>query len=176
MGEAEIIAQQHMGAQAPRQRHRQAHEADIHLPLRDEARQRVHRPFAGGDLDRGKAGAEAARLVLQHAGIGGRTDIAEGDAADFAAPRAPAGALRASEALQHRAGLDEEHLARRGERHRAPGAREKPRRQRALDLLDLHGERGRGDVQPLRRAREMQLLGEGYEIAQMPQFHRATAC
>src|SRR5690349_4117451 len=40
-----------------------------------------------------------------------------------------------------------------------------------LELADLLAHRRLGDVQPLCRAAEMQLLGDGDEVAEMSQFH-----
>ena len=42
-----------------------------------------------------------------------------------------------------------------------------------LERLDLLRERRRGDVQTRRRPPEVQLLGHGDEVAQLPQFHPA---
>ena len=48
-----------------------------------------------------------------------------------------------------------------------PPAREQLRVERALDLLDLHRERGRRDTKHLGRLTEMQLLGDRDEIAKV---------
>jgi hypothetical protein len=44
----------------------------------------------------------------------------------------------------------------------------------AFERLDLLGERRTRDMQPLRRATEVQLFGDGHEVAQLPQLHPAS--
>ncbi len=58
-----------------------------------------------------------------------------------------------------------------GRRHTAPVVREQLDGQHPFECPDLPAEPGLGNVQPLRRAAEMQLFGDHDEIAQMPQFH-----
>jgi len=41
----------------------------------------------------------------------------------------------------------------------------------ALERLDLLGQRRTRNVQPLGRATEIQLLGDGHEVAQLTQLH-----
>ena len=43
----------------------------------------------------------------------------------------------------------------------------------ALQRLDLLGERGPGDAQPLGGPAEVQFLGDRHEVAQLAQFHGA---
>ncbi len=62
-------------------------------------------------------------------------------------------------------------MARVGERHRAPRAHEQLHPQLGLQRADLLAQRRLGDVQAKRGAREVQLLGDGDEIAQVAQFH-----
>ena len=40
-----------------------------------------------------------------------------------------------------------------------------------FQLTDLHPQGGLGNMEPFRRAPEVQLLGGGHEIPQMAQFH-----
>ena len=42
----------------------------------------------------------------------------------------------------------------------------------ALELADLLRQRRLGDVQPIGGPAEVQLLGDGPEVAKMPQLHR----
>jgi hypothetical protein len=79
------------------------------------------------------------------------------------------------EPQQAGARLLEEQLAGRGQAHAALGPLQQPRLERSLDFLDLHGQRGRGDAQPLGGAREMQFFGHRHEIAEMSQLHPSPA-
>jgi hypothetical protein len=56
---------------------------------------------------------------------------------------------------------------RRREQHRAPVAVEEPGAQIAFQGLDLLGQRGPGDPQPLGGPGEAQLLGDRDEVAQL---------
>ncbi|OMC35157.1 hypothetical protein A5742_12730 [Mycolicibacterium fortuitum] len=58
-----------------------------------------------------------------------------------------------------------------GQRHRAPVAIEQLHLEIAFQRLDLLGQRRTGDTQPLCRAAEVQFLGDGDEVAQLPQLH-----
>ncbi len=58
-----------------------------------------------------------------------------------------------------------------GERHRAPRAHEQLHAQLLLQRADLLAQRRLGDVQPQRRASEVQFLGDGHEVTQVAQLH-----
>lgn len=74
---------------------------------------------------------------------------------------------------QHLAGLVEEQPAGVGEFDAAVGALEQARTDFLLQRLDLLAQRRLGDPQALGGAAEVQLLGDGDEIAQVPEFHAA---
>ena len=69
------------------------------------------------------------------------------------------------------AGVTQEGLAGRGQLHAAAGALEQPHPELGLQRGDLLAERRLGDVQPGGGAPEVQLLGDGDEIAKLAQFH-----
>ena len=68
------------------------------------------------------------------------------------------------------AGVLEQHLPVRGQLHLARRAREELATDLALQGSDLRRQRGLGDVQPLGRSAEVQLLGDGQEVAQVPEL------
>jgi hypothetical protein len=59
------------------------------------------------------------------------------------------------------------------EPHAAADPVEQGRAELRLQVADLPGERGLGDVQPLRSAAEILLLRGGDEVAQMAELHAA---
>jgi hypothetical protein len=72
---------------------------------------------------------------------------------------------------EQRARTGQQRVAGIGERHRTPRALEQPHAQLRLQRADLLAQRRLGDVQALGGAREVQLLGDGDEIAQVTQLH-----
>jgi hypothetical protein len=58
-----------------------------------------------------------------------------------------------------------------GENHSARASLEECRADLALEVADLAAQRRLRDVQPLRRAPEVQLLGDRDEIPEMTQLH-----
>ena len=74
---------------------------------------------------------------------------------------------------QHLSGVGEE-LAARGRQLDVPAvADEKLGAKLAFEVADLLRERGSSQVQPLGGPTEMQFLGHGDEVGQLPQFHPA---
>ena len=67
--------------------------------------------------------------------------------------------------------LDEEALARGGQLDPTRGPDEELDAELGLQLLDLLGEWGLGDVQPGCRPTEVALLGDGHEVAQVAKLH-----
>lgn len=59
-----------------------------------------------------------------------------------------------------------------GEPHRAAGAVQQLLPQLPLEAPDLGAHPGLGDVQPLRRAREVAFLRDGDEVRELVQFHK----
>jgi hypothetical protein len=66
-------------------------------------------------------------------------------------------------------------LAGLGHAHLLAAAVEQGRTQLVLQLLDLVRQRRLRDVQALRRAGEVQRLGDGVEVAEVAQFHGGVA-
>jgi hypothetical protein len=67
---------------------------------------------------------------------------------------------------EHGAGLDEQPLSGRRQRHPAARALEQGHAELAFELPDALRERRGGDVEPGRRPPEVKLLGDGHEVAQ----------
>jgi hypothetical protein len=61
-----------------------------------------------------------------------------------------------------------------GQRDGAAVTVEQANLQIAFERLDLLGQRRTRNVQPLGRAREIQLFGDGHEVAQLAQLHPAS--
>jgi hypothetical protein len=71
--------------------------------------------------------------------------------------------------------LDDERLARFGERDSSPAAVEQLHvTECLLELLDLTSQRGLGDVQPLRRTAEVQLVGDGQERPEVTKLYHTV--
>ena len=61
-----------------------------------------------------------------------------------------------------------------GDRHPPGGALHQGEADLLLEPADLLGQRGLGDVLASRRAREVLLVGERDEVAQLPKFHKQS--
>src|SRR6185312_6060823 len=96
---------------------------------------------------------------------------ADAQRADLAARRAPCRLNGALGLRQGGARLGEEQAAGLGELDAAPVALQELGSELALDRLYLERQRRLADIQPLRRAGEMQLLGQHHEIAELPEVH-----
>ena len=107
-------------------------------------------------------------------------DVRRGERADRQFSRAAirclfgqaAGVIDAAEDVPD---LSQEDASAIGERHVMPAPIEQRNADRRFELTDLLAERRLRRVQPRRRAREVQLLGDGHEVAQVPQFHASQA-
>lgn len=95
-----------------------------------------------------------------------RAQVPEPDRPRLAGRDLPRRGDRGTQLPQRRAGAREQRLARGCERDRR--AREQRHAELALEPRDLLAERGLGEVQPLRRAREVQLLADDHEGLQQP--------
>ena len=73
--------------------------------------------------------------------------------------------------LEDQPGVIQERLPGGGQAHDAPRAREQFDADFLLEFLDRPAQRGLDDVQPPRRAREAQLLGDGLKVAEMAEIH-----
>ena len=74
--------------------------------------------------------------------------------------------------VEQAAGFVEQHATGLGELDAALGADQERRADLALEGADLHAERRLRDVEPPRGAAEMQLLGDGHEVAKAAQVRR----
>ena len=146
------------------------HESQVDAALVQQVRQGLHRVFARADVDAGVAGAKAGELALQHAGIGGRGDIADLQASQLAAPGPPRHFLRLRQLRQRARRLQHEQFAGRRQGHGALAALEQPRTEQAFRFLHLLGQRGRRNAQLDGGAREVQAVRDGQHAAEMPQL------
>ena len=73
--------------------------------------------------------------------------------------------------MQGSAGLDQKKPASLRQCHCPAGAIEQPRTQFVLQRADLLAQWRLGDAKALGCATEMQVLGQGDEVAEMAQFH-----
>jgi hypothetical protein len=75
---------------------------------------------------------------------------------------------------EHRSRLGQEAFAGRGEPDPPGRPVEELHAEVAFEPADLLADRGLDDVQPLRRAGEVQLLGHRREVGQLPELHAAS--
>ena len=76
--------------------------------------------------------------------------------------------------LQDTVGALEQHAAWLGQRQRACAAVEEPNAELVLEELDLFRERGLTDVELIGRPAEAARAGDGRQILQLTQLHRAN--
>ena len=95
---------------------------------------------------------------------------ADDELAGLAAAGRPGGGERVLDGLQGSAGGVEQRDAGLGELDAAGRPREQLDVELLLEAGDRRAQRLLGHVQPARRAREVQLLGDGDEVAQVPQL------
>ena len=126
--------------------------------------------FREADFHVGVAAAEVAQDRGQPF-VGKLRDEADGEAAGFAARGASGGAGGLVGGAQEAVGVFEEDLAGGGERDVVAVAVEEGRAEFFFELLDLHAERGLGDVQAFGGAAEAEFLGGSDEIAEVAEFH-----
>ena len=79
---------------------------------------------------------------------------------------------RLAHPLQDGLGLHQEHLSRRGQRHRPGAPVEEGTAQGGFQLADLLGDGGLGDVELLRRLGEAAGLGGGDKVFQLVLVHK----
>ena len=100
-----------------------------------------------------------------------RADEADRQPADLAALDAPRLARRVLDGVEDLARAHEERRPGRGQLDLALVAQQQLRADLLLELADLLAQRRLGHVQALRRAAEVQLLGDGDEVAQVSELH-----
>ena len=156
-----------------------------------------------GELAARDGGEQRVRLLLGERDLDGRVRAPEGGDRAHDGPvgqrldepdREPAGeeALKRDDRLppvrdrgQRRARVGQERRTRRGQRDRGPrrdrivrrscpAAQEERLAELGLEPPDLHAHRGLRDRKPLRRAREVLLLGHRDEIGELRELHNET--
>ena len=100
-----------------------------------------------------------------------RADEADRQPADLAALHAPRLARRVLDRVEDLARAHEERRAGRGQLDLALVAQQQLRADLLLERADLLAQRRLGHVQALGRAAEVQLLGDGDEVAQVAELH-----
>ena len=111
---------------------------------------------------------------LGHERVHGRADEADGEAPDLAALHAPRLARGVLDRGEDLARADEERRPGGGQLDLALVAQQQRRADLLLELADLLAQRRLGHVQALRRAAEVQLLGDGDEVAQVSELHGSS--
>jgi hypothetical protein len=144
---------------------RPAHDGDVHLV----ALQHLHQLLAVAHL---QPDFHARVLVLElrqqrWQEVLGGADHADGQLPGLHLLEARGRVLGVLERGQHLARVDQHVLARGGERHLPPRAFEQRQADVPLQLLDLHRDRGRREVQGLGRAREAEVAGHLVEHPQL---------
>ena len=145
---------------------RGADERDVDPAVHERGRARVlHRD------DRGAPGSapptRAASSPTAPAGTSGETPRRSAPVSPRPDPRHHA--LELLDALDHATRLLEQQRTGWCELHAAGRAHQQLDAERRLERLDALAQRRLRDVQPRRGAAEMQLLGDGHEVAQVPQ-------
>jgi len=149
---------------------RRAQEADVEAAVVELAQLLGRTELVQAQRDIRRLLAERAQQ-LGHEAIHRRADEPHRQPAHLAALDAPRLAGGVLDGLEDLARPHEERGARRGQLDLALVAREQLRADLLLELADLLAERRLGHVQPLRRAAEVQLLGDGHEVAKVSEFH-----
>ena len=163
------LAQHHLGAHLGELLDRRADQADVDDTGADQPQLLDGRPLVQLDLDVRGGGAEA----LHDPGDDRqqrRADEVDPQPAGLPGVDPPRGLNGAVELCQQLPGVAQERLARRGQLHPPSGAGQQLAAELVLELADLLAQRRLGDVQPGGRAAEVQLLGDGHEVAQLAQL------
>jgi hypothetical protein len=116
---------------------------------------------------------EAAAVLAEHGGQRGEhggADEPDAEEADLAAADAAGLVEVLLDVAESAAGALEEDLAGAGEADGAGGASEEGVAEDILELADLLGEGWLGEVEALGGATEVELFGDGYEVAQVAEF------
>src|SRR5262249_1003198 len=124
-----------------------------------------------GQLDARVGGGEGAKQAGE-APVGQGVDQADGEAAGEQTAERRHRLAAALGRLQRGPRVRQQGLAGRCQRNPAPAADEQVLAQLAFQPADLLADRRLRDRDPLGRAREVALLGDGHEVAELPQLHR----
>lgn len=109
-----------------------------------------------------------AELFAGRAGFRGQDDAGAAGRGEGSAAGATLGGLYR---VQRRPGLSQEHPPGIGQGDRTAGAFQQRRPKAPFELADRPRQRGLRDPEPLRGPSEMQLLGDGDEVPQLPRLH-----
>lgn len=169
--QAEVVPEKGVYPERPRHRNRQSDETDIDSAIDYKLWQFVHREFAGVKVDARPLFQKSAHLLLQNTRVRGGPNVANLDSTDLAASGSSADTFRSRILFQDVAGLDQKNLAGRRKCDGSLCSEKQTCRQIPFDLLNLHGESWRCDVQALGRTSKMEFFGERHKVAKMPQFH-----
>ena len=196
-GERHQIGGPQLGASGQRMRGRQDH----HLPLRAhlldvEPGRRVERqvqqrdvgppvaqqPFLLADpaqqhVDGDGAGFGGVGVEQLRQQLAGRPGLRDQDQAGVAGggERGAAGpAVRGVDGVEGGPALAQQHRSGLGQGDGAAGAFQQRHSEPPFELPDRPRQRRLGDPDPLRGAPEVQLLGDGHEVPQLPRLHRST--
>jgi hypothetical protein len=150
-------------------------DADVDAPLAQRLglRQRVELEQAERHL--GDVLPEEGQHVGEDARVGGRLDEPHAQPPHLAQGGALRGPQRAVGLGEHLADLAEEGAPGGGELDAARAAHEQLGAHLLLEVADLPAERRLGDVQPRGRPPEVQLLGDGHEVAEVAELHAGPA-
>src|SRR4051794_4689875 len=146
---------------------RRAHEADVDDPGPQTGGRIDHAVIADLEVDVLAILAEAAQRLAHHRDHGGRSE-ADPQRRAGRAPRRLQFAEACVERGEHRPRVRQQPLARLRQRNAARRAIEQTLAHPRLELPDLRGQRLLGEVQALRGAGEVELLGHRHEGPQQP--------
>src|SRR5204862_1852542 len=118
-----------------------------------------------------KGSAKRRKQALDGRGVERQLAVREVECGRSGLGRAASGRDGSDRAVERAAGLGEKRLAGSGEADPAGESLEQRHSQLGLEITDLLGQGGLGDVQPPGGAREAELFGDSDEIAKVAQFH-----
>ncbi|MEI9985539.1 MAG: hypothetical protein WDN69_21520 [Aliidongia sp.] len=132
------------------------------------------RAFGQDQFDIRMPRAEAVQQSRQHAGKGDGTAIADFYRPERRPPRSLSDLLRMPRLIERQPRLLKEQRAGGSQRDGAFAALQQTNTQFLFQRLDLHAQSRLGNVQAIRCAGEMQGLGDGDEVVELPQLDHTT--
>ena len=139
----------------------------------ERGKQGVGLVFEQGQLDARVGAAEGAEQAGE-APVGQGVDQADGEAASEQAAERGHRLTPAVGRLQRGPRVRQQGLAGRGQLDPAPAAEEQVLAELGFEPADLLADGWLRDRDPLGRAGEVALLGDGYEVGKLPQFHKQS--
>ncbi len=168
-GKDEVLGQDGFGGEL-RLGDRRAQQPDLDVALQERRVLLGQGQLAKAELHARERRGEVAQDQRKQRVRGGG-EIAHGQAPDFAAPGAPRELGGGAGAREDGVGFLQERGAGVGERHAALRALEQPHPELALEVHDRLRERRLRHGEAPRGAAEMQLVGEGDEVAKGAKLH-----